>query len=153
MSQLQVNYSINMLSLVHGEPKVLGIKAILKEYLKHLEEVIRRRTQFDLKNALDRQHILLGLSIAGQNIDEVIKIIRESKTTEIASNTLKERFELSDVQVNAILQMRLQRLTGIEQDKIDEEIKELDIKIADLREVFEYRDHLFRIIKEELVDI
>jgi DNA gyrase subunit A len=72
MSQLQVNYSINMLSLVHGEPKILGIKAILNEYIKHQEEVIRRRTQFDLKNALDRQHVLFGLSIAGQNIDEVI---------------------------------------------------------------------------------
>ena len=153
MSQLQVNYSINMLSLVHGEPKVLGIKAILNEYLKHQEEVIRRRTQFDLKNALDRQHILLGLSIAGKNIDEVIKIIRESKTTEIASNTLKERFDLSDNQVNAILQMRLQRLTGIEQDKIDEEIHDLEVKIADYRDILENRDHLIRIIKEELIDI
>ena len=153
MTQLQVNYSINMLSLVNGEPKVLGIKPILNEYLKHQEEVIRRRTQFDLKNALDRQHILFGLSIAGQNIDEVIKIIRESKTTEMASNTLKETFNLSDVQVNAILQMRLQRLTGIEQDKIDEELKELEIKIADFRDILENRDHLLRIIKEEMTDI
>ena len=153
MTQLQVNYSINMLSLVNGEPKVLGIKPILNEYLKHQEEVIRRRTQFDLKNALDRQHILLGLSIAGQNIDEVIKIIRESKTTEMASNTLKETFNLSDAQVNAILQMRLQRLTGIEQDKIDEELKELEIKIADFRDILENRDHLLSIIKEEMTDI
>ena len=153
LTQLQVNYSINMLSLVNGEPKVLGIKPILNEYLKHQEEVIRRRTQFDLKNALDRQHILLGLSIAGQNIDEVIKIIRESKTTEMASNTLKETFNLSDAQVNAILQMRLQRLTGIEQDKIDEELKELEIKIADFRDILENRDHLLSIIKEEMLDI
>ena len=153
MTQLQVNYSINMLSLVNGEPKVLGIKPILNEYLKHQEEVIRRRTQFDLKNALDRQHILLGLSIAGQNIDEVIKIIRESKTTEMASNTLKETFNLSDAQVNAILQMRLQRLTGIEQDKIDEELRELEIKIADFRDILENRDHLLSIIKEEMTDI
>ena len=153
LTQLQVNYSINMLSLVNGEPKVLGIKPILNEYLKHQEEVIRRRTQFDLKNALDRQHILLGLSIAGQNIDEVIKIIRESKTTEMASNTLKETFNLSDAQVNAILQMRLQRLTGIEQDKIDEELKELEIKIADFRDILENRDHLLSIIKEEMTDI
>ena len=153
LTQLQVNYSINMLSLVNGEPKVLGIKPILNEYLKHQEEVIRRRTQFDLKNALDRQHILLGLSIAGQNIDEVIKIIRESKTTETASNTLKETFNLSDAQVNAILQMRLQRLTGIEQDKIDEELKELEIKIADFRDILENRDHLLSIIKEEMLDI
>ena len=153
LSQLQVNYSINMLSLVNGEPKILGIKPILNEYLKHQEEVIRRRTQYDLKQALDRQHILFGLSIAGQNIDEVIKIIRESKTTEIASNTLKERFNLSDIQVNAILQMRLQRLTGIEQDKIDEELKDLEIKIADLRDILENRDHLIRIIKEEMIDI
>ena len=153
LSQLQVNYSINMLSLVNGEPKILGIKSILNEYLKHQEEVIRRRTQFDLKNALDRQHILLGLSIAGQNIDEVIKIIRESKTTEMASNTLKETFNLSDAQVNAILQMRLQRLTGIEQDKIDEELKELEIKIADFRDILENRDHLLSIIKEEMLDI
>ena len=153
MTQLQVNYSINMLSLVNGEPKVLGIKPILNEYLKHQEDVIRRRTQFDLKNALDRQHILFGLSIAGQNIDEVIKIIRESKTTEMASNTLKETFNLSDAQVNAILQMRLQRLTGIEQDKIDEELKELEIKIADFRDILENRDHLLSIIKEEMTDI
>ena len=153
LTQLQVNYSINMLSLVNGEPKVLGIKPILNEYLKHQEEVIRRRTQFDLKNALDRQHILLGLSIAGQNIDEVIKIIRESKTTEMASNTLKETFNLSDAQVNAILQMRLQRLTGIEQDKIDEELKELEIKIADFRDILENRNHLLSIIKEEMLDI
>ena len=153
LSQLQVNYSINMLSLVNGEPKILGIKPILNEYLKHQEEVIRRRTQYDLKQALDRQHILFGLSIAGQNIDEVIKIIRESKTTEIASSTLKERFNLSDIQVNAILQMRLQRLTGIEQDKIDDELKELEIRIADYRDILENRDHLIRIIKEEMIDI
>ena len=142
-----------MLSLVNGEPKILGIKSILNEYLKHQEEVIRRRTQFDLKNALDRQHILLGLSIAGQNIDEVIKIIRESKTTEMAANSLKERFNLTDPQVNAILQMRLQRLTGIEQDKIDEELKDLDIKIADFKDILENRDHLLQIIKEEMIDI
>ena len=153
LSQLQVTYSINLLVLVNGEPKVLPIKDILSEYIKHQEDVIRRRTKFDLKKCLDRQHILLGLQIAGQNIDEVIEIIKTSKNGEEATNRLKENFPLTDIQIKSILEMRLQRLTGIEQEKIDVQIKELEEEITELRRILEDYEHLKEILKQELLDI
>ncbi len=153
LSQLQVNYSINLLVLVNGEPKVLPIKDILNEYIKHQEDVIRRRTRFDLQKCLDRQHILLGLQIAGQNIDEVIEIIKSSKNGEEAGSRLKERFPLSDIQIKSILDMKLQRLTGIEQEKIDAQLNELEIEIAELHRILDDYIHLQEILKQELLDI
>ena len=153
LSQLQVTYSINLLVLVNGEPKVLPVKDILIEYIKHQEDVIRRRTRFDLKKCLDRQHILLGLQIAGKNIDEVIEIIKTSKNGEDAGNRLKERFPLSDVQIKAILDMKLQRLTGIEQEKIDAQLYELEQEIAELNRILDDYSHLQEILKQELLDI
>ena len=153
LSQLQVTYSINLLVLVNGEPKVLPVKDILVEYIKHQEDVIRRRTRFDLKKCLDRQHILLGLQIAGKNIDEVIEIIKTSKNGEDAGNRLKERFPLSDVQIKAILDMKLQRLTGIEQEKIDAQLYELEQEIAELNRILDDYSHLQEILKQELLDI
>ena len=153
LSQLQVTYSINLLVLVNGEPKVLPVKDILVEYIKHQEDVIRRRTRFDLKKCLDRQHILLGLQIAGKNIDEVIEIIKTSKNGEDAGNRLKERFPLSDIQIKAILDMKLQRLTGIEQEKIDAQLYELEQEITELNRILDDYSHLQEILKQELLDI
>ena len=153
LSQLQVTYSINLLVLVNGEPKVLPIKDILSEYIKHQEDVIRRRTKFDLKKCLDRQHILLGLQIAGKNIDEIIEIIKSSKNSEEATLRIKEAFPLSDIQIKAILDMKLQRLTGIEQEKIEAQLYELEQEIAELNRILNDYTHLQEILKQELLDI
>ncbi|NRV77506.1 DNA gyrase/topoisomerase IV subunit A [Clostridium beijerinckii] len=122
-----------MLALVNNEPKVLNLKQILENYVEFQKEVITRRTIFDLNKAEARAHILEGLKIALDNIDEVISIIRNSNTTEIAKNTLMERFELSEKQSQAILEMRLRRLTGLERGKIEEEYNELMKQIEYLK--------------------
>lgn len=153
LSQLQTSYAINLLVLVNGEPRILGIKAIIQEYLKHQEIVIKRRTQFDLDAAKEREHILLGLSIAGKNIDDVIEIIKSSKSPDEAGNRLQESYQLSDRQIRAILDMRLQRLTGIEQEKIDFELNEITIKIAELQDILGNREHLITILKNELQEV
>lgn len=150
---LQTSFGINMLALVEGKPKVLSLKELLYHYLEHQKVVIRRRTQYELKKAEDRAHILEGLRIALDHIDEIIALIRSSKTTDEAKEGLINRFNLSERQAQAILDMRLQRLTGLEREKIEEEYKELQILIAELRAILADEEKLLQIIREELLDV
>jgi len=150
---LQSSFGINMLALVDGVPKVLALKEILYHYLEHQKVVIRRRTQYDLNKAEDRAHILEGLRIALDHIDEIIALIRGSKTTDEARSGLMERFHLSERQAQAILDMRLQRLTGLERDKIEDEYQELQLLIAELRAILADEEKLVRIIREELMEV
>lgn len=150
---LQSSFGINMLALVDGQPKVLALKEILYHYLEHQKVVIRRRTQYDLNRAEDRAHILEGLRIALDNIDAIISLIRASKTTEEAKNGLIEQFNLSERQAQAILDMRLQRLTGLERDKIEEEYSALQTLIAELRAILADENKLVQIIREELLEV
>ncbi len=152
-TQMQMNFSYNMLALVNGEPRVLNIRDILYYYLQHQIEVIRRRTEFDLKKAEARAHILEGLRIALDNLDEVIKLIRASQTAEIARDGLISRFNLTYDQAQAILDMRLQRLTGLERDKIEAEYAELQKKIAEFRAILADEQLVLQIISEELEDV
>lgn len=152
-TQMQQTFGIIMLALVDGEPKVLSLREALAEYLRHQKEVIIRRTRFDLERAEARAHILEGLRIALDNIDEVINIIRSSKTAEEARNGLITRFELTDKQAQAILDMRLQRLVALEREKIEEEYAELLKTIDYLRAVLASEQMVLDIIKEELLDI
>lgn len=152
-SQLEDTFGIIMLSLVNGSPKVLNLKEIIGYYVDHQKDVITRRTQFDLKKAQARAHILEGLKIALDNIDRVIKIIRGSKTGQIAKESLIEEFGLSEIQAQAILDMRLQRLTGLERDKIDKEYNELMEKIQYLESILADEDKLFGVIKDEMLAI
>src|SRR5699024_8904339 len=132
---LQTTFSINMLALVDGQPKELTIKQCLQHYLDHQKEIIRRRTQFELRRAEARAHILEGLKIALDHLDEVISLIRHSKTTDVARNGLIERFDLTEKQAQAILDMRLQRLTGLEREKIETEYNELIERIQVLKAI------------------
>ncbi|AYC28371.1 DNA gyrase subunit A [Paenisporosarcina cavernae] len=150
---LQTSFGVNMLALVDGQPKVLGLKEILYHYLEHQKVVIRRRTQFELTKAEDRAHILEGLRIALDHIDAIIALIRSSQTGEEAKNGLMEKFNLSERQAQAILDMRLQRLTGLERDKIEEEYTELQKLIAELRAILADETKLIQIIREELEEI
>lgn len=152
-TKLQDSFSIIMLALVNGEPKVLNLREVLTHYLDFQKEVIRRRTKFELDKAEARAHILEGLRIALDHIDEVINLIRSSKTVEDARNGLMTRFGLSEKQAQAILDMRLQRLTGLERAKIDEEYSELIKTINYLREVLENERLVLQIIKDELLEI
>lgn len=152
-TKMQDTFGVIMLALVNNEPKVLNIKEILNHYIQFQKEVITRRTIFELNKAEARAHILEGLRIALDNIDEVISIIRGSKTGEIAKNTLIERFGLSDKQAQAILEMRLRRLTGLERDKIEEEYAELMKYIEYLNSILADEEKLFSVIKEELLEI
>ncbi|MGL5640892.1 MAG: DNA gyrase subunit A [Paraclostridium sp.] len=149
-SQMEDTFSIIMLALVNGEPKVLNLKQVLHHYVQHQKDVVTRRTQFDLNKAESRAHILEGLRIALDNLDEVIKLIRGSKTGQEAKDELMNRFNLSDVQAQAILDMRLQRLTGLERDKIEAEYDELLKKINRLREILSNERLLMNVIKQEL---
>jgi DNA gyrase subunit A len=150
---LQSNYGIIMLALVNGEPKVLSLKEMLYHYLKHQQEVIRRRTEFDLKKAEARAHILEGLRIALDHIDEIIALIRSSRSDEVAREGLMTRFNLSFDQAQAILDMRLRRLTGLERERIEEEYAELMKKIAEYREILADENKVLAIISEELQEI
>ncbi|MFD1954671.1 DNA gyrase subunit A [Paenibacillus thailandensis] len=152
-TQMQYNFGINMLALVNGEPKVLNLRDILYYYLQHQIEVIRRRTEFDLKKAEARAHILEGLRIALDHLDEVIALIRSSQTTDIAREGLIERFALSYDQAQAILDMRLQRLTGLEREKIEAEYQELQRKIAEYKAILADERLVLNIISEELSEI
>ncbi|GAA0864901.1 MULTISPECIES: DNA gyrase subunit A [Peptostreptococcaceae] len=149
-SQMEDTFSIIMLALVNGEPKVLNLKQVLYHYVQHQKDVVTRRTKFDLNKAEARAHILEGLRIALDNLDEVIKLIRGSKTTQEAKEGLMNRFNLSEVQAQAILDMRLQRLTGLERDKIEAEYEELLKKINRLREILSDERLLLNVIKQEL---
>ena len=150
-TQLQGSYSMIMLALVDGEPKLLNLKEILSYYIKHQEDVVTRRTRYDLRKAEARAHILEGLRIALDNIDEVIKTIRESYSD--AKQRLMERFGLSDVQAQAILDMQLRRLQGLEREKIEAEYAELMKQIAWFKKILSERDVLMGVIKEELEEV
>ncbi|WHX49145.1 DNA gyrase subunit A [Paenibacillus woosongensis] len=152
-TSLQSTFGINMLAIVNNEPKILTLKEVLHHYLQHQVDVIRRRTEFELKKAEARAHILEGLRVALDNLDEVIALIRGSRTTEIARAGLMERFGLSQEQAQAILDMRLQRLTGLEREKIEEEYNELLQKIAEYREILANESLVLQIISDELQEI
>ena len=150
---LQTSFGINTLALVDGQPKVLNVKQCLVHYLDHQRVVIRRRTEFELRKAEARAHILEGLIIALDNLDEVIKLIRGSQTTDIAREGLMTTFNLSEKQAQAILDMRLQRLTGLEREKIEEEYKSLVQLIAELKAILADNEKILEIIREELTEI
>ncbi len=153
MTPLQTTFGVNLLALVDGAPKLLNVKQALDCYVKHQIEVIERRTRFDLKKALDRAHILEGLIIALDNIDEIIRIIRSSSDDNEILTKFKEQFGLTEIQGKAILDMRLRRLSGLERSKIDEEHRQLIILIEDLRDILANHDRVLNIIKTELIAV
>ena len=152
-SQMEDTFSVIMLALVNGQPKVLNLKQILYHYVQHQKDVVTRRTKFELNKAEARAHILEGLRIALDNIDAVISLIRGSKTTQEAKTGLMNKFGLTDIQAQAILDMRLQRLTGLERDKIEAEYEELIKKINRLKEILANERLLLNVIKEEMLII
>lgn len=153
MTLMQTTFNFNMLAIVNGAPKILSLKEILQYYLQHQESVVRRRTEFDLKKAQQRAHIVEGLRIALDHIDEIIKIIRQSQTSEVAKSQLMEQFGLSERQSQAILDMRLVRLTGLEREKIEAEYKKLMAAIADYKDILAHRERIQQIIYDELQEI
>ena len=153
LTPLQTSFGINMLSLVNGAPKQMGIKETLQHYIDHQVEVTTRRTRFDLKKAEDRAHILEGFRIALDHIDAIIALIRASRNDEEAMQGLMEQFALSEVQAKAILQMQLRRLTGLERDKIETEYNELLATIADLRDILANESRIHEIIRQELSEV
>ena len=153
MTLMQTTFNFNMLTIVNGAPKILSLKEILQYYLEHQENVVRRRTEFDLKKAENRAHIVAGLRIALDHIDEIINIIRNSQTSEIAKNQLMENYGLSDRQAQAILDMRLVRLTGLEREKIEAEYKKLMAAIADYKDILAHQERINQIIYDELLEI
>ena len=152
-TQLQTSYGINFLMLVDGSPRTLGLREIIEKYIDHQKHVIYRRCQFDLKRYKDRLHILDGLKIALDNIDRVIKIIRESADDDEAKAGLMSNFALSEVQSQAILDMRLMRLTGLEKSKIEEEIAELEKLVKELEEILASEEKILEVIKTEMLEI
>lgn len=153
MTQMQTSFGFNMLAIQNGVPKILSLRQILDAYIEHQKEVVTRRTQFDKEKAEARAHILEGLLIALDHIDEVIRIIRASETDEEAQAELMSKFKLSERQSQAILDMRLRRLTGLERDKIQSEYDELIALIADLADILEKPERVAQIIKEELDEV
>ena len=152
-TQLQDTFGVIMLALVNNQPKVMNLMEILKHYLAHQEDVVTRRTQYDLNKARERAHILEGLLKALDNIDEVIRIIRGSENTQVAKARLMERFTLSDAQAQAIVDMRLRTLTGLEREKLEAEYKELMDRIRRLEAILADRNLLLRVIREEILAI
>ena len=152
-TSFQTNYSIILLMIDGKTPKVLGLKDIISKYIDHQREVIVRRTKFDLKKAEDRVHILNGLKIALDHIDEVISIIRESETDQIAKDTLIKKFGLTDIQADSILELKLRRLTGLERSKIEDELKDLLEKIDNYKLILASNEKVLEIIKNELIEI
>nr|WP_319570451.1 DNA gyrase subunit A [uncultured Draconibacterium sp.] len=152
-TQLQTSFSVNSIALVHGRPKLLNLKELIKHFVEHRHEVVIRRTQYELEQAEKRAHILEGLIIASDNIDEVIAIIRGSSTPEEARNKLIERFELSEIQARAIVEMRLRQLTGLEQDKLRKEYDEIMAQIEHLKAILADVNLRKEIIKEELQEM
>ncbi len=153
LTAMQTTFGVNMIALVNNEPKTLNLKQIIEYYLEHQENVIRRRTQYDLKRAKERAHILEGLKIALDNIDAIINLIRTSRTTEIIQRRLMEEFNLSDKQAKAIREMQLQRLAGLEREKIINEYEQLLATIADLEDIIASRERIDEIIQTELLEI
>jgi DNA gyrase subunit A len=152
-TQMQSTFGVIMLALVDGAPRIMDLRELIQHFLDHRHEVVVRRSEHDLRQAVDREHILEGLKIALDAIDEVVDIIRHSPDTETANARLRERFELSERQTRAILDMRLARLTGLEIDKLDAEIAEVRAQITDLRDILASRDRRMSIITDELVEI
>ncbi len=150
---LQSSFSVNNIALVNGRPQLLNVKEMIHYFVEHRHEVVVRRTQYELKKAEDRAHILEGLIIASDNIDEVIKIIRASSNADEARTNLIERFKLSEIQAKAIVEMRLRQLTGLEQDKLREEYDEIIKTIADLKDILDRKERRMNIIKDELIEI
>ncbi|MFQ9510070.1 MAG: DNA gyrase subunit A [Lachnospiraceae bacterium] len=152
-TQLQDSFGVNMLSLVNNEPRVMNLLDMLRYYLKHQEDVVTRRTKYDLNKAEERAHILEGLLIALDNIDEVIQIIRGSSSVQVAKARLMERFAFSDTQSQAIVDMRLRALTGLEREKLENEYRELQEKIAELKAILADEKKLLMVIREEIMII
>ncbi len=152
-SQLQTSYGVNTVALVNGEPKVFSLKQVLQHYIDHQIDIITRRTKFDLGKNADRLHILEGLTIAGRNIDAIIKLIRNSTTNEMAQQQLIEQFQLSARQAKAVLEMQLQRLTGMQQEKLDLEITEIHKTIEELNKILNDHGYLMEQIKKDIIDI
>lgn len=150
---MQTSFGVNMLALVDGQPKVLALKEALQHYLAHQQQVIRRRTEFELRKAQDRAHILEGLRIALDHIDDIIAIIRSSRNGEEAKPKLMERYGLSERQSQAILDMRLVRLSGLEREKIENEYQELQLLIQSLQEILSDEARIIQIIREEMIEI
>lgn len=150
---LQSSFSVNNIALVKGRPQLLNVKEMIHHFVEHRHEVVVRRTKFELKKAEDRAHILEGLIIASDNIDEVIAIIRASSNAEAARENLMERFKLTEIQAKAIVEMRLRQLTGLEQDKLRSEYDDIVKTIADLKDILANKDRRMSIIKEELLEI
>ncbi|MQB62717.1 DNA gyrase subunit A [Lactobacillus reuteri] len=153
MTLMQTTFNFNMLAIVNGAPKILSLKQILQYYLEHQESVVRRRTEFELKKAQNRAHIVAGLRIALDHIDEIINIIHNSQTSEVAKNELMNNYGLSDRQAQAILDMRLVRLTGLEREKIEDEYQKLMAAIADYKDILAHRERINQIIYDELMEI
>jgi DNA gyrase subunit A len=152
-TQMQTTFGIINLALVKGRPKVMDLKELIYHFVEHRVEIIIRRTMYDLDQAEARAHILEGLKIALDNLDEVIKTIRASSNPQVANIALRKKFALTDIQAKAILDMRLQKLTGLERDKIDSEYRDIIDKISNYREILSNRDYQTSIIKEELADL
>ena len=153
LTQMQVTFGVIMLAIVDGQPKLLTLRDILQEYIKFQSEVVLRRTQFDLKKAQERAHILEGLMIALDFIDEVIAILRNSKSIPEGKVALMERFGLDDVQAQAIVQMRLGQLTGLERTKLEEELAALRLKIADFLDIIASEARRYGITKDEAMEM
>ena len=153
LTQLQDAFYVNALALVGGKPKVLTLRDMLWQFIQHRRKVVTRRARFDLKKAEQRAHILEGLKIALDNIDEVVRIIRASRTVELARNGLRQRFELSVAQAQAILDMRLQRLTSLETHKVEEELAQVGKLIGELRELLASEQKIFEVVKKETQEI
>jgi DNA gyrase subunit A len=152
-SQLQSSFSVNTIALVKGRPQMLNLKEMIKHFVDHRHDVVVRRTKFELKKAEDRCHILEGLIIASDNIDDVIALIKASKNAEDARNNLIKKFKLSEVQAKAIVEMRLRQLTGLEQDKLRSEYEEIKKLIEDLKDILENENRRMNIISDELNEI
>lgn len=152
-TQLEETFHVNIVALVDGVPQTLNLKSSLEEFLKHRKVVVRRRTEFELRKAEDREHILLGLKKALDHIDEIIKLIRKSKSVEEAHTELMKQFKFSPVQAQAILDMKLQRLAGLERKKIEDELKQVQDFIAELKEILASEKKMQKIIKDELLEI
>lgn len=153
MTQMQSSFSVNNVALVNGRPKILNLKQMLEAFVDHRHEVVTRRTEFELRKARERAHVLEGLIIASQNIDEVIHIIRSSSSTDEARERLTERFGLTDVQTSAIVEMRLKQLTGLEQDKLRANYEEVMAEIARLEEILNNDSVCWNLIKTELEEV
>jgi DNA gyrase subunit A len=152
-TDLETTFHYNLVAIVDGAPQTISLKTALSEFIKHRQEVVRRRCEYDLRKALDREHILLGLKKALDHIDEIIKLIRASKDTPEAHANLIAKFKFSDLQATAILEMKLQRLAGLERKKIEDELKAVQDTIAKLRDILASEKKMLKIIKDEILDI